>query len=120
MKSIAILEAMVKDHGKLVKLLHDVEKSLDLELVSLMKVFDTFAWELEKHIFIEEKAIFSSYSPTNITDGYKMVPDLIAQQNELLNDLRVMRKALMWKKPANFKHFKERMLTHKTYEEVSL
>ena len=85
MKTTSILELMTADHTRILKLLHDVEKSIGIELVSLMKVFDTFEWALEKHIFIEEKAIFSSYSPKNISEGYKMVPELIQQHNEILN-----------------------------------
>jgi hemerythrin-like domain-containing protein len=120
MKSTAILELMIKDHGKIVKLLKDVEKSIGMELVSTMKVFDTFEWELEKHIFIEEKAIFSSYRPKNIVEGYKMVPELIQQHNEILNMLRMMRKNLQWQRPIDYDQFKELIMAHKTFEEASL
>ena len=61
MKTTSIVDLMTADHTKILKLLQDVEKSIGIELVSLMKVFDTFEWELEKHIFTEEKAIFSSH-----------------------------------------------------------
>ena len=110
----------MKDHGKIVKLLLDVEKSIGMELISTMKVFDTFEWELEKHIFIEEKAVFSSYKPTNIVEGYKMVPELIQQHNDILNRLRVMRKNLMWQRPIDYDEFKELIMAHKTFEEASL
>ncbi|MBE3121781.1 MAG: hemerythrin domain-containing protein [Thermoplasmata archaeon] len=120
MKSTAILDLMMKDHGKIVKLLLDVEKSIGMELISTMKVFDTFEWELEKHIFIEEKAIFTSYKPTNIVEGYKMVPELIQQHNDILNRLRVMRKNLMRQRPIDYNDFKELILAHKTFEEASL
>jgi hemerythrin-like domain-containing protein len=120
MKSTAILDLMMKDHGKIVKLLLDVEKSIGMELISTMKVFDTFEWELEKHIFIEEKAVFSSYKPTNIVEGYKMVPELIQQHNDILNRLRVMRKNLMWQRPIDYDEFKELIMAHKTFEEASL
>ena len=120
MKSTILTDLMVRDHGKIVKMLHDVEKSIGMELVSTMKVFDTFEWELEKHIFIEEKAIFTSYNPKNVTEGYRMVPQLIQQHNELLNKLQVMRKDLQWQRPVRFEEFRELLLTHKTFEEVSL
>lgn len=120
MKSTSILELMTTDHSKILKLLHDVEKSAGMELVSVMKVFDTFEWELEKHIFTEEKAIFTSYSPKNIVQGYKMVPELIQQHNDILNRVRVMRKDLMWNRPVQYHEFKELLTAHKTFEEVSL
>jgi iron-sulfur cluster repair protein YtfE (RIC family) len=120
MKSTSIFELMTMDHTRLLKLLRDVEKSIGMELVSVMKVFDTFEWELEKHIFIEEKAIFTSYNPTNILEGYKMVPELIKQHNDILNRIRVMRKDLLWNKPVKYNEFKEFLVTHKTFEEESL
>jgi iron-sulfur cluster repair protein YtfE (RIC family) len=120
MGQTTILELMIADHGKIMKLLRDVEKSIGMELISTMKVFDTFEWELEKHIFIEEKAIFSSYSPTNIVEGYKMVPELVQQHNEILNRLRMMRKNLQWQRPIDYDEFKELITTHKTFEETSL
>ena len=120
MKPTTIVEMMTADHKKILKLLNDVEKSINIELVSLMKVFDTFEWELEKHIFTEEKAIFSSYNPKNIVEGYKMVPELIQQHNEILNKIRIMRKDLMWKKPVQFHEFKEFIVAHKNFEEASL
>jgi hemerythrin superfamily protein len=120
MKSTSILELMTVDHARILKLLHDVEKSIGIELVSLMKVFDTFEWELEKHIFTEEKAIFTSYNPTNVLEGYKMVPELIKQHNEILNRMRVMRKDLLWNKPVKYDEFKDLIMDHKTFEEESL
>jgi iron-sulfur cluster repair protein YtfE (RIC family) len=120
MKSISILELMTADHVKILKLLRDVEASMNIELVSLLKVFDTFEWALEKHIFTEEKAIFTSYSPKNITEGYKMVPELVQQHNDLLNRVRLMRKELMWNRPVQFHEFKELINAHRAYEEQSL
>jgi iron-sulfur cluster repair protein YtfE (RIC family) len=120
MKTPSILELMTADHTKILKLLQDVEKSIGIELVSVMKVFDTFEWELEKHIFTEEKAIFTSYSPKNILEGYKMVPQLIQQHTDILNRVRVMRKDLMWNRPVQYHEFKELILAHKTFEEASL
>jgi hemerythrin-like domain-containing protein len=120
MKSTAILDLMVEDHGKIVRLLDTVEKSRELDILSLMKAFDTFEWELEKHIFTEEKAIFTSYNPTNIVVGYRMVPELIKEHNELLNSLRVMRRDLLKQRPCNFEGFTEMLMKHKTFEEKQL
>jgi hemerythrin superfamily protein len=120
MKSTSILELMTMDHTRILKLLRDLEKSISMELVSVMKVFGTFEWELEKHIFIEEKAIFTSYNPTNVLEGYKMVPELIRQHNDILNRMQVMRKDLLWNKPVKYHEFKELIVAHKTFEEESL
>jgi len=120
MKATALTELMVRDHGKIMKMLHDVEKSIGMELVSTMKVFGTFEWELEKHMFVEEKAIFTSYNPKNIASGYRMMPQLIQQHNELFNKLQVMRKDLQWQRPVKVEEFRQLLTEHKTFEEESL
>ena len=117
MKSLLILDLMIKDHAKIVKLLNDVEKNIGKDTITIMKTFDNFEWTLEKHIFTEEKAIFTSYSPTNIREGYKMVPELVKEHNKILNTLEVMRMDLLKKKPCNFTEFKEILINHKTFEE---
>ena len=111
---------MIKDHAKIVGLLNNVEKVIGQDIVTTMKVFDKFEWELEKHIFTEEKAIFTSYSPTNIIDGYAMVPELIKEHNEILNKLRVMRKDLIKQRTCDFQGFKESLMNHKNFEEQNL
>jgi iron-sulfur cluster repair protein YtfE (RIC family) len=120
MKSTAILQLMVADHTKILKLLTDVEHSLGKDVTEVLKIFNTFEWELEKHMFTEEKAIFTSYTPTNIFEGYQIVPDLMKQHDELSKYLAAMRKAVMWQQPTPFKEFKDLLLSHKTFEEVSL
>ncbi|MEM4258588.1 MAG: hemerythrin domain-containing protein [Candidatus Thermoplasmatota archaeon] len=120
MRSTTILEYMVRDHGKLIKLLTDIEKNLNNDIVHLMRIFDTFEWNLEKHLFTEEKAIFTSYSPVNITKGYAMVPELIKEHNQILNQTRLLRKNLIAKKRTDFEGFKELLTKHKNFEEEHL
>ncbi|MFH1101472.1 MAG: hemerythrin domain-containing protein [Methanobacteriota archaeon] len=120
MKSTAILELMVKDHGKLVQLLSDVEKSVGAQTLTVMKVFDSFQWALEKHFFTEEKAIFTSYNPVNIQVGYRMVPELIKEHNKILNSLEVMRRDLLKQRRCDFEDFRELLMNHKVFEEQQL
>jgi len=120
MKTTAILELMVKDHAKIIRLLDTVQKTVGQDALTLMKTFDTFEWELEKHIFTEEKAIFSAYNPENITTGYRMVPELIKEHNKILNTLEVMKKELLRQKRCDFEEFTEMLMNHKTFEEKQL
>ena len=48
---------MVKEHCKIEKLLDKLEENIDNEKKKFEKLFKLFQLELEKHIFIEEKAI---------------------------------------------------------------
>ena len=78
---------MVKDHNKIEKLLNNLEEKNNENFDSMRTAFNKFEWELEKHIFTEEKAIFTSYHPEDINEGYKMLPELTKQHNFILNKL---------------------------------
>jgi hemerythrin-like domain-containing protein len=120
MKSTAILDLMVRDHGRLIALLNKVEKSLDQEAEIAIKAFDSFEWALEKHIFTEEKAIFTSYQPDNVNTGFQMLPNLVKEHNELLNRLRVLRRDVLSGRTGDFRGFIELLLSHKEFEEDEL
>jgi len=109
---------MVKDHCKIEALLTDLEKAVEQDYSMMLKSFTTFEWELEKHIFIEEKAIFTSYHPDNVVEGYKMLPELTKQHNEILNRLNIMRKQLRSRqKITDISGFKTLLIGHKSFEE---
>jgi hemerythrin-like domain-containing protein len=120
MKAQAILDLMIKDHGRLISLLNKVEKNSSGDSESAIKAFDAFEWALQKHIFTEEKAIFTSYQPKNVTTGFKMLPELIKEHNEIINRLRVMRRDVLIGHSSDFTGFKELLLRHKTFEEEEL
>lgn len=120
MKAQAILNLMIKDHGRLISLLNKVEKNTSGDSESAIKAFDAFEWALQKHVFTEEKAIFTSYQPKNVTTGFKMLPELIKEHNEIINRLRVMRRDVLIGHSCDFTGFKELLLRHKTFEEEEL
>jgi hypothetical protein len=120
MKSMTILELMIQDHGKIIKQLTELEKTIGKDIITTMRVFDAFEWTLEKHLFTEEKAIFTSYSPKNITAGYAMVPELIKEHNEILNKARLFRKDILKQKNLDVTSLKEMLMKHKTFEEEQL
>lgn len=120
-ESIDILALMVKDHCKIEKLLDELELNADKEYPVMIKSFNKFEWELEKHIFIEEKAIFTSYNPEDVVDGYRMLPELTKQHNVLLNRLENMRKDIRNKKKLQDVYgFKDFLIKHKNFEEKSV
>ena len=119
--SIDLLTLMVGDHCKIEKLLDELEKNVEKDYSVMAKSFNKFEWELEKHIFIEEKAIFTSYSPENVVEGYKMLPELTKQHNVILNKLGNMRKDVRSRrKIQDIYGFKEFLLKHKNFEEKSV
>ena len=108
---------MVKDHGKIYKLLIDFEKSIDQNDQTTMKAFNTFLWELEKHFFTEEKAIFTAYEPEDEYEGYAMIPELIKEHKEIFDRLKAMKKSFKKKTTFNFQGFKELLMKHKNFED---
>jgi hemerythrin-like domain-containing protein len=109
---------MVKDHRKIENLINDLEDKTKEDFDSMKTAFHIFEWELEKHIFTEEKAIFTSYNPDDVTEGYKMLPELTKQHNFIVNTLNNwrddVRKGQM---PRDVYSFKEFIIRHKNFEE---
>ena len=113
-----ILSRMIDDHSIIEKLMDDFEKDIDKDYELLKKLFTKFEWKLEKHIFTEEKVIFTNYNPEDVTEGYRMLPELTKQHNYILNQLSNWRKELVNKKKIEgFYKFKKALVNHKIFEE---
>jgi hypothetical protein len=115
-ENVSILSLMIKDHRKLEQLINDLEEKNKGDFDEMRKAFHKLEWELEKHIFIEEKAIFTDYSPEDVTEGYKMLPELTNQHNFIVNKLN------NWREDVRKRHmladvysFKEFIIKHKTF-----
>lgn len=120
-KSISILSLMMKDHCKIEELINDLEEKTKGDFESMVKSFNKFEWELEKHIFTEEKAIFTSYNPQNVLEGYKMLPELTTQHNFIINKLNNWRDDVRKKRMiSDVYSFKEYIIKHKNYEEKNV
>lgn len=117
-KSTNIVPVMVKDHRKIEQLLENFEASIDKDYKTMAKAFNDFEWHLEKHIFVEEKAIYTQYSPEDVASGYKMLPTLTKQHNYIVNQLAVWRKDVRNKRNiTDFNNLKEFIIRHKNFEE---
>ncbi|KYK20397.1 hypothetical protein AYK21_06030 [Thermoplasmatales archaeon SG8-52-2] len=117
-KSTNIFKFMIKDHGKIEKLINQLEEKNNEDFDSMKKAFKKFEWELEKHIFTEEKAIFTSYNPENTSEGYKMLPELTKQHNFILNKLNNWRKDIRNKSMiSDIYSFKIYLIRHRNFEE---
>ena len=120
MKSTAISDMMGKDHKRLMKYFKDVEDNLRSDFGVLLKVFNTFEWNLEKHFFVEERAILTSYNPDYIEDGYQLFSELSKQHTVILEKIEVLRKRLRMGKILDLSELKALLLEHKIYEEKNV
>jgi hypothetical protein len=117
-ESIYILELMMKDHRKIENLIHDLDKKSKEDFDTMKKSFNNLEWTLEKHIFTEEKAIFTTYNPEDVIEGYKILPELTKQHNYIINTLNNWRKDILKKRMlSNVYSFKEFLIRHRNFEE---
>ena len=120
MKSTAILDLMVRDHNRLMECLKDVEKNLGRDFGFLSNSFNVFQWNLEKHFFVEERAIFTSYNPDSVDEGYEIFLDLSKQHTEILEKIESLRKKLQRREPFDLNEIKNLLIKHKTFEEKNV
>ena len=114
----SIVSLMVKDHCKLENLVSELEDKNKVSFQEMKKAFTKFEWELEKHIFTEEKAIFTDYSPEDVSQGYKMLPELTKQHNYIVNTLNNWREEIRRRKMlSDVYSFKEFLIKHRQFEE---
>ena len=59
MNDISILNLMIKDHNSLMQNLKDIEENVNKDKSYITRSFNNFKWNLEKHFFVEERAIFT-------------------------------------------------------------
>jgi hemerythrin-like domain-containing protein len=117
-KTTNIVALMVNDHCKIEQLLINFEKNIEREKSEMKKAFYDFEWELEKHIFIEERAIYTQYEPEDIAGGYKMLPKITAQHNYIINKLQNLRRDIHKNRSlSDIDDFKNFINDHKNFEE---
>jgi len=117
MKTTAILDLMVKDHIRIMKYVKDVENNLGKDFGFLSESFNTLQWNLEKHFFVEERAIFASYKPEEPDKEYTYFSDLMDQHTEILEKIESLRKKLQKREPFDLSEIKKLLVKHKTSEE---
>jgi len=116
-----ILSRMLKDHSKIEELLDDLEEEVRKGYSNMKKSFSRFEWELEKHIFVEERAIFTEYFPKDVTEGYKMLPVVTKDHNFILNKINNWRNDILNKRNiTDISELKDFLIKHREYEETEL
>ena len=120
MKSTEILDLMVLDHNRLMQYLKDVENNIGHDFGFLSNSFNTFQWNLEKHFFAEERAIFISYKPDEPEKQYNFFSDLMDQHAEILSIFESLRKKLQKREPLDLNQLRNLLIKHKTFEEKSI
>ncbi len=91
--SNTILEIMLGDHALIELLLINFKDNLSKDIELVKKLFYEFRWELEKHIFVEEKVIFK-FCDLPASEMCKTVQDLTEEHDKMLEMLNEIRNKL--------------------------
>lgn len=117
MKSTSILDLMIKDHKHLFQKLNDLEDIKDRDISYITKKFNDFRWNLEKHFFVEERAIFTFYNPEKIDEGYDIFSDISKQHTNILEKIETLNKKLENWEPFDLTEIKGLLNKHRQFEE---
>jgi hemerythrin superfamily protein len=118
---LQILSLMKEDHHEIESLIDSLQEALDGSYDEMRKKFEQFEWRVEKHLFVEEKAIFTFYEPDDVVQGFQMLPTITKHHNFILNELKKMRKEVNnGKEPEDLTELKKFLIKHRNYEEVDV
>jgi iron-sulfur cluster repair protein YtfE (RIC family) len=120
MKNNTILELMIKDHAKILRDLEVFEDKIKHSGKQLQEAFHCFEWNLEKHLFVEERAIFTAYNPEHIDEGYEIFIELSKEHTAILEKIKILKKDLKEGKSVNISEFKQMLIEHKNFEEKNI
>ena len=60
-----IFKIMIKEHEIIESLLNDFKRLQEKDSAEAKRIFQTFVWNIEKHMFLEEKILYNVYSVWN-------------------------------------------------------
>jgi hemerythrin superfamily protein len=107
---------MMKEHSMLNAVLGSFERNLEINKERAKENFDKFKWNLEKHFFVEEKAIFDvsgNLESEEISDIF----DLMQEHSKIMIELKDIEKNLNSGKTVDVTAFKKNLLEHAKFED---
>ena len=119
-KNISVTNLMVESHNHIERLFDKFKASIEGDFKLTIRLFDEFKWEFEKHIFIEEKAIFKFFNLSKNDDYFDVVPNLIKEHDIILETLNEIENNLVIKGSDDTHRFKELLAKHKNFEEETI
>jgi hemerythrin superfamily protein len=120
MKKNTILNVMIKDHNSLIILLKSIQSNINKDFKSLQKSFNEFDWKFEKHLFVEERAIYSSDAPIDIVKKYPIILELFEEHIVLLDILSEIKRDLLRNQTVDISKFIRLLKNHKDFEEENV
>jgi len=106
---IEVSKLMLCEHERIEKLLEELEKAV-LGKKNIEESFSKFKWTLEKHMFLEEKAIFSAFVKESEVD------DIFRLMNEHGDIMRLVSKIEKEIPNTDIDELKVAMIDHVDFE----
>ena len=106
---------MRKHHYLIEGVLNRLKRHED-DKAEIPKIFDKFKWELEKHFFIEEKAIFTLID-TDDQESHEMKLELIKEHRTILKDMKNMEEKLKSEQSLDISSFEHTLMKHRDFED---
>jgi hypothetical protein len=107
---------MIKEHKIIENLLEEFENINNKDSVHAKNVFETFVWNLEKHMLLEEKTLSSVYSAWNLNmDG---ISEILKDHGDIM--VLVKRIKNSPSDPSNILLLREFLENHFMFEETFL
>ncbi|MCX6750612.1 MAG: hemerythrin domain-containing protein [Candidatus Pacearchaeota archaeon] len=111
-----IFKIMTKEHEVIESLLDDFKKSQINDSLEAKKIFQTFVWNIEKHMFLEEKILYNVYS---VWDGnIEGMFEILEQHGEIIALIKKIKNSYPDEK--NLSALKELLRDHFVLEETLL
>jgi len=114
-----ILDLMIGHHALLEVLLTVLKDNLEKGSGAIRESLDEFRWQLEKHVFVEERVIFE---PCRVrgSDICEVIKHLVEEHDTMMKMLNNMRDDMTKKDAAGITAFQELLKEHREVEERKL
>jgi iron-sulfur cluster repair protein YtfE (RIC family) len=116
MEPIEIRDLMLGEHVRINHFLNEFEKNLRNSKEDNQLLFDRFKWSLEKHFFVEEKAIFA-ISQNLFGNEISDIFDLMDQHGIILELIKPIEKGIRKNIPLDISKLKEDLMNHAEFED---
>jgi iron-sulfur cluster repair protein YtfE (RIC family) len=111
-----IFRIMTKEHEVIESLLNDFKALQNKDPSEARKVFQTFVWNIEKHMFLEEKILYNVYS---VWDGnIEGMFEILEQHGEIIALIKKIKNSYPDEK--NLSALRELLKDHFVLEETVL
>ena len=111
-----ISEMMINDHCKIEGLLKSFKISYNKKSKSKIDSFNKLKMELDRHFFIEERVIFTSYNPEG-WEEHRILQNILKEHIAILRMLGGIESQLNNGHKPNIQAFENSLLKHKDLED---